>query len=274
VRLLLSLVMVASGCSLVVDTDGLDDERTGTDGSTPNDARPGTNDAGDGSLLVGDSSSDANVEDDDAGPSLPRIVGDWPFTEGSGTTVNDVSGRNHHGLIFGTTGTWVADHVDAGGSAYEFKTAADVVSVAPSSDFDRPSNARFSMTAWMRTSQVPDHDMFFAVLIGGNEAFGLEMMNATELTYYDGDRHSAISTVPNVVGPWHHYGVVVDGNQARMYFDGIRVGQGTPDQRPRTARTLLFGGDNDSNRLVGAIDKARFFRVALSDAEMMEEKNR
>ena len=80
--------------------------------------------------------------------------------------------------------------------------------------------------------------------------------------------------MPNVVGAWHHYVVVVvDTNQVRLCFDGVRVGQGSPDRTPRTAKEVLLGRSTWGDRFKGAIDRARFFRVALTDAEVLAEKN-
>lgn len=265
-------LIVIGGCSLLVDTSDLDEgppEAPEVDASTSDAPRPPTGD---------DAATDApSTTPDDAGadsePELPRIVGDWPFDDGAGTTLSDVSGRGHHGLIFGT-GAWGADRTGDAGRAYEFLKSTDYVSVPASADFDRPAGATFSMAAWMRTEQASNHDMFFAVRLGNDNAFGLELLTATELTYYDGRDHVATSVVPNTVGPWHHYALVVDGDRARLYFDGIRVGQGRADASARKGGALVFAGYNDGERLVGAIDQARFFRVALTDAEVLAEKNR
>ncbi|MBX3208358.1 MAG: LamG domain-containing protein [Labilithrix sp.] len=276
-RWMAPILVVMAGCSLLVDTGGLDEAPPNAGDASSSDAAAPTTDAGADSphpTPGDDDDDDAGLDADaDAGPALPRIVGDWPFDDGTGTLLTDVSGRDHHGLIFGA-GEWVADRAGTAGHAYELKVSSDYISVAASSDFDRPENASFSMAAWMRTSEACSHDMFFAVKLGNNNAFGLELLSSTELTYYDGDNHVGTSTVPNVVGPWHHYALVVEGNVVRLYFDGVRVGQGTPSTRSRKAGPVLFGGYHSGERLVGAIDQARFFRVALTDAEVLAEKNR
>lgn len=107
-----------------------------------------------------------------------------------------------------------------------------------------------------------------------DSSFGIELITDTTLTYWDGKEHIAQATIPSVVGQWHHYGVVVDGSQARIYFDGVRVSQAVADTTPRTATQVYFGHSSFGDYLRGAVDKARFFRVALTDAEMMTEKNR
>lgn len=55
----------------------------------------------------------------------------------------------------------------------------------------------------------------------------------------------------------------------------MRIGQTTAaDTTPRTATQVLLGHSTFGRFLHGAVDKPRFYRVALSDAEMMAEKNR
>lgn len=54
----------------------------------------------------------------------------------------------------------------------------------------------------------------------------------------------------------------------------MRVAQGAADTTPRTAQQVLLGHSTFGQFLHGAVDKARFYRVALTDAEMMAEKNR
>jgi hypothetical protein len=131
------------------------------------------------------------------------------------------------------------------------------------------------MSSWARFDETPSHDMFFAVWYGDTDAaFGIELIDATQLTYWDGTQHVTPAIVPSVVGAWHHFGVVIEGTQARMYFDGVRVSQGVADTTARTATQVFFGHSSFGDYLRGAIDKARFFRVALTNAEMMAEKNR
>jgi hypothetical protein len=53
------------------------------------------------------------------------------------------------------------------------------------------------------------------------------------------------------------------------------VKDGSGSTTPRTATKLNFGLDAvDSVYLRGAIDKVRFYRAALTDAELLAERNR
>lgn len=261
------ILAFAAGCSLIVDTSGYsDDERTaGADASTSGDAS-----AGPDAAASPDTGTDARSTFDGGS----ALVGDWPFDDGNGTTVMDVSGHDHHAVVFG--GTWAADRAGSNGHALRLDGGtSDYLTVAAHADFDRTAGAKLTMMAWVRFDDAPSHDIVFNVAFGGQDAaYGIEIQNATTMNYWDGNAHVAQATIPNVVGAWHHFGVVVDGTEAHVYFDGARVGQGTADVTPRVASQVLFGHSNFGDYLAGAIDQARFYRAALSDAEMLAEKNR
>lgn len=248
--------------------DGSPVPSDGSDADADGVAPPDGGDAG-ADAPIDASTFDANIADVD-----PRVVGDWWFDEGFGTKIHDLSGRGNHGSVIGT-GHWVANAAGHAGSALAFATINDYVAIPGHPDFDRPADATFSMTAWMRTTDEPDHDMFFSVAYGDSyHAFGIELRTATHVTYWDGYSHVGEATIPNVLGQWHHYGIAVDGSQVRVYFDGVRVGEGVADTTPRVATQVLIGRSNYADRLIGAVDRVRFFHLALTDDEMMAEKNR
>lgn len=266
-----------AGCSLFLDTGGLDGEPSGgpTDDASTSDTavRPGDD---------ATSSSDAKTANDSSAPDaadagfdvMSALVGDWPFDEGSGSVVMDRSGRSHNGTIFG--GVWGKDRNDVDGEALVFDGGStNYVTIAGDPDFDRPANPSFTMCGWARFDEPPDHTIFFSVSYASKDtAYGIELRTPTNLTYWDSNDHVAEATVPDVTGQWHHYGVVVSGSTARVYFDGVRLTQSNANTTPRTATQVHFGRSSFDEYTAGAVDKARYFRVALTDAEMMAEKNR
>lgn len=258
-----ALVGFAAGCSLFVDTSGFSGDTVDSADASAGDARTGTDATPDAGGPPADSGSDAAA----------FLVGDWPFDEGTGGTVADKSGRAHHAVAFG--GAWVADRTDAAASAFGLDGIASYLSVAADPDFDRGSDAKLTISAWARVDETPNHEMLVSVSYGTKDAaYGLELESPTIVTYFDGDSHVAEATIPNPVGAWHHYGVVIDGSQARVYFDGARVAQGTANITRRTATQVLFGHSTWGDYTKGAIDAVRFYRAALTDAEMLAEKNR
>lgn len=262
--LVLAAMTAGVGCSLAVDTDGL----SGGSSGTPVVVSEAGTDA------IADVATDsAKTESGPIDAGDPTLVGDWPFDEGSGTQIHDRSGHSHDGVAAG--GSWVDDHRGASASALRLSGGASFVSIEPHVDFDRPAGAKLTLVAWMRSNEDPKHNMFFSVSYGDTEqSYGLELITATELTYWDGTEHRATATIPAIGMGWHHYGIVVDGEQVRIYLDGARVSDGKVDSTPRKATQVLLGRSTFGDRLNGAIDTMRYYRRALSDAEILVEKNR
>ena len=279
-RVLLALLGSLAGCTLFVDTGGFAGDAPSSEMDASGDASTsGMDGAGDAPATDGE----APATESDAGDAgeLPDLVGHWTFDEGSGATTMDVSGHGHHGIVYG--GTWVEDRHGVAGRALFLNGkydggGGDFVSVTAHPDFDRPANAKLTITAWVRFDAPPGHDVVIAIEYGGGNnagAYDLEFLDATTLTYWDGVDHVAQATVPNMVGAWHHIGVVVDGAEARTYLDGVRAGQSAADTKPRVAKRVSFGTDRYSDTYTRlALDEVRFYRAALDDAQMLADKNR
>lgn len=268
-RMLVAAALAVGGCSIVVETGGL--SSGGADpvpAASEAGAESGGADADAGADVA--TNPDTGVAPDAA---VPTLVGDWPFDEGTGTIIHDKSGRGHDGTAIG--GTWVADHKGTAANALFLNGSSAFVAVVAHTDFDRPSDAQLTLAAWMRMEDAASHDMFFSVSYGDNEqSFGIELVSPTELTYWDSSEHAATATIPTIGTGWHHYGIVADRDDVSIYFDGARVSQGKCNTSPKKATQVMFGRSTFGDRLHGAIDNMRFYRRALSDAEMLAEKNR
>ena len=59
-----------------------------------------------------------------------------------------------------------------------------------------------------------------------------------------------------------------------MYFNGGRVGTGTADATPRKAMEILLGANSYGAHFKGAIDNVRYYRRALSAAEVAADRAR
>jgi Concanavalin A-like lectin/glucanases superfamily len=249
--------LLAVGCELTVDTSNLS-------GGAPRDA-------GEAAAVADAPTDGVGTPDTGAvGGGDPSLVADWSFDEGAGTKARDATGRGHDGSLVGAT--WTGGHR---GSALAFN-GASLVSVAASPDFDRPTNASFTIAAWVRRDGAFSHSLVLSVAYGASSAaYGLEAQGDTLLNYWDGVSHVATATVSFGAGEWHHVAVVVtSGIAAADYFDGKRVATGVADGAARTCSAVTLGSSNYGDHLTGAIDALRFYRRALSDVEIVDEMNR
>lgn len=278
-RVLLALLGSLAGCTLFVDTGGFGGAGQTSEMDASGDASTsGMDGAGDVIVTNGDAGETGDAADAGDAGQPPELVGHWTFDEGSGSTTMDVSGHGHHGIVFG--GTWVEDRHGVAGRALFLNGrydagGGDYVSVSAHPDFDRPANAKLTVTAWVRFDAPPGHENIITFEYGGGGAYDLEFWDATTLTYFDGREHVALGTTPNVVGAWHHLGVVVDGAEARTYFDGVRIGQSAADTTPRVAKRIQIGADRTGDSYTRiALDEVRVYRGALDDAQLLADKNR
>lgn len=248
-RLGFALAIALSGC-LFPSLDGLQKN----DASTADVATEAASDGGD----AGDA----------ANPNGP--IASWTFDEDGGTTLHDVTGHGHDGVING--GTWIAGH---SGSALSLDGTKSFIAVPASSAFDKPSGASFSITAWVMRTGTFSHDLVLSISFGPTQAmYGLEAQGNTLMNYWDGVNHIATSTV-DFSGKWHHVAVVVsNGTIAQSYFDAVSVGTATNgDNSARVCTAVMIGASNYGDFFPGAIDNLRFWGRALSTVEVAADMN-
>jgi hypothetical protein len=268
-----ALVFAVTGCTVLTGADRFeardtpekkifssDDASTSEDSAVP----PPSVEAGTDAAV--DAGADAGTP-----PPAGSLVARWAFDEGSGTTVGDSSGKGHDGTTSG--GLWVAGRPGRG-SAYELDGTDDHVDVAAHADFNRVANPMMTLTAWARRLETMNHDMFFSVSYGGDDqSFGIEIRTDTMLGYFDGNTHAAEATVNIPNGAWHHYAVVIDGTQTRIYLDGVKVSEGAADATPRTSVGVILGGSSYGDRYKGVIDDMRVYRATLDDAQIAWDRD-
>ena len=164
----------------------------------------------------------------DAVPPPSGLVGWWP---GDGFAL-DVSGNGNHGTLQNgaiyTTGKV--------GQAFSFDGIDDYVSVPDSSQLSPHVGANGEMTvmAWVRVSAYPSSGRpFVAKGAAGNWEYALYVNSNGSVQFYLWNL-SGSATYANPsggklnLGQWHHVaGVMKKGQFARIYLDGVKVGEQT-----------------------------------------------
>ncbi|HPD48141.1 MAG TPA: NosD domain-containing protein [Anaerohalosphaeraceae bacterium] len=202
------------------------------------------------------------------------LVGLWRFTEGTGTTTADASGKGHAGRLVGPA--W------AGYSGLAFDGANDYVEVPDAADLDL-RNA-FTLGVWVRLNAY-DND-WPKLIIKPHTAYDApwEMYaidlgrygNTPRLLISDGAAggRSAVATNTNCILPlneWHHIAASYDGAIMTVYVNGKVIATQPADFQIGTNNMpLCIGGRRGVNSFNGYIDDVCVYNRALTAAEIMD----
>jgi parallel beta-helix repeat protein len=203
----------------------------------------------------------------------PNLVAWWRLDEGAGTTAHDASGHANNGIVYGGP-QWVAGRI---GSALHFNGVDDGVDCpnSPSLDVTGP----ITLAAWVKTEDSGDGKTH-EYIVKGHRAYALrhQQDNVIEFMIFDGlsfcNARCRVNSSFN--GVWHHLAGVYDGGRLALYIDGqLQVPSNHVDSAHvgSIASSVVHVGigcnmDDPSLHFTGAIDDARIYSRALTDAEV------
>jgi hypothetical protein len=201
------------------------------------------------------------------------LVAAYNFNEGSGSTVNDASGKGNTGTVSGTT--WSAS--GKYGGALSFNGTSSWVTVNDSPSLDLTNGV--TLEAWVKLATVSGwqavviketaSDLSYALYANTDQSLPAGTLNAggTDLNLYGGTKLTA--------NTWTHLATTYDGANVRLYVNGIEVrSQAITGSMPVTTNPLRIGGDAVwGEYLNGVIDEVRVYNRALSAAEIQTDMN-
>jgi len=199
------------------------------------------------------------------------LVGYWNFDEGMGYAVHDASGNGHDGRI--KNAKWVLGKVK---QALSFENGG-FVEIPDHQELRLQKD--FTITAWIMKTQVSkagksmgivskssqdawDYDLFMSTSRQEHPAFYSDAFKA------QGGDIEVISTVPITLNEWHHIAVIRNGQEAKIYIDGIITGTASlPEELSASSKNLFIGNDHDGG-FEGSIDEVRIYSRALTEQEI------
>lgn len=202
------------------------------------------------------------------------LVAYYPFDEGTGQAVKDMSGNKHDGKIVGTT-KWVDGKF---GKAIEFDGKTSYVEVADAADLALDTNLTFATwfkpnvlinaanNAYRLMSKNNDYFLLFNYqnLGVGFGQLGFLVKSATNTNYV---AHS--TTAEWKIGTWYHAAGTFDGKELKIYINGnLETTAAYVGQIGTSKLALWIGADDAPSYFPGAIDEVRIYKVASTAAEV------
>ena len=195
------------------------------------------------------------------GSASAELIGYWTFNEGSGTVAADTSGNGNDGTLYGNP-NWVSGQL---GGAIEFDGSDDYVGTGVSL-LDNLS--AFTMAGWI-SARNPTASRIG--LFGQNDLIEMGFMsgNAEIWTAASGTTTTAWRFQNDT---WHHFAVVADSANIRIYLDGVLAvtGSGAASYGTSTFDFNIGGGvwDATGNWFSGKIDDLQVYDNALTAEEI------
>ncbi len=151
-------------------------------------------------------------------------IGLWHFQEGSGTTINDTSGRSHPGNFINAA--WADGYL---GHAGYFNGSNAGVNLGSPGDYNALGALTFE--AWVYVTSFSNSPLlFYKGIGGGQQQYAVRFNTAGQLEWYVGQNcddwmTSGLSLQTN---HWYHVAAVFDGTREKwIYVNGVEQGHKT-----------------------------------------------
>lgn len=201
-------------------------------------------------------------------PTAATLLGDWTLDDGAGCIATDATGA-HDGTLSPncpTSGpTWTDGKV---GGALQFQAAADAVVVPHTPSFSPLSQV--TMAAWINHAPTTGYRSIIDKRDATADGFDLYLDPSSKL-FIRINNHTLSSTTPVADGTWHHVVGVYDGNDLRLYVDGVLDASKTVGLTQLiTSADLMIGHHHaqDGFTFGGTLDAVKLYSVALEDADV------
>jgi methionine-rich copper-binding protein CopC len=201
------------------------------------------------------------------------LVAAYSFDEGTGSTVNDLSGNGNNGTVSNTTWSTSGKF----GGALSFNGTSSLVTINDSSSLRLTTG--MTLEAWVDPSAVtatwqtvfykgtaPSDNYYLGATSGDTKApfAGAVVTWGTE----------ADSNTPLVANNWAFLAATYDGTASRLYVNGAQVATTSGSGNILTSNgALMIGGDIWDHYFSGLIDNVRIYNTALTQAQMQTDMN-
>jgi hypothetical protein len=206
-------------------------------------------------------------------PPVAGLVAAYNFDEGAGTMLNDLSGRNNHGVVTGAA--WSA--AGRNGGALSFNGSSNWVTVADAATLDLTNG--MTVEAWVRPAALSGWRTVVMKETASGHAYSLYAHNntpnpAVTITVGTADRTAAgSSALP--LNTWSHLAATYNGSALRLYVNGVQVRTINVTGNMATSSAPLRIGGNAvwGEYFSGLVDDVRVYSRALTVTEIQTDMN-
>ncbi|MDE0635386.1 MAG: LamG domain-containing protein [Candidatus Poribacteria bacterium] len=199
------------------------------------------------------------------------LVGAWLFDDGTGNTVSDSSGNEHHGELVQGAPKWVDGKF---GRAMNFG-GTDMVTVPDNDALDLTS---FTIAAWINSPATSGRWHVIAAKEARNPTgrnYGIfgHVNNGSIHYSFTSNGWKSFDAPTNVTdGSWHHVAATYEKPNFKLYIDGELDAEVAPNADPESNDSPLYIGGCDIGNywMTGTIDEVVLYDRALSEAEIAE----
>jgi len=206
--------------------------------------------------------------------TISGLVAAYSFDEGTGSTVNDLSGNGNTGTI--TNATWTTS--GKYGNALVFNGTNSLITIpdAPSLDL----STGMTLEAWVYPTVVNGH--WTDVIYKGHDIYYLEATSNQSSVPGGGNTVGAVDntilgTTALTPNTWSALALTYDGTSLRLYVNGVQVSSLGTEAGPMSTSTspLQIGGDsiNAAQFFTGMIDEIRVYNVVLNQTQIQADMN-
>ena len=203
--------------------------------------------------------------------TTPALVAAYSFNEGTGSTVADTSGNGNTGMLANTTWTASGKY----GPALVFNGSTSVVTVADAASLRLTIG--MTLEAWVKPAVTATS--WRDVIYKGNDNYYLEGSSssggvpAAGVTLAPSTGVNAYASSALAANVWTHLAETYDGNNLRLYVNGVQVSLAAGTGNILTSPNALeIGGDHlYGQHFQGTIDEIRIYNTALTPTQIQAD---
>lgn len=194
-------------------------------------------------------------------PLDSELVGYWPFEEGSGTVVSDVTSNNNDGTVYNAT--WVKGKV---GLALHFDGSGDYVEIPDSSSLD--ISDQMTIAAWVKPDSICDNNN---PLVQKDDSYGLKIISSRQamgFIWSGFEPHKSSTLLSTDV--WYYLVAVFNNGVHEIYVNGVLENQSIDPVTsiPISTNPVYFAKGAFGCDFAGTIDQVRIYKTAITSYQV------